>query len=103
MMLLFRSSGAGRFAERLHRRGWSMAVSSFSKSETPSDRKHRSPQASITRRAGAASGLNIKGKQVAVIQTSLGGLVNPGRIHHNLSVPVLYEHAIRNGEGQLGA
>jgi len=35
-------------------------------------------------------------------QTALGhGLVNLAAIHHNLSVPELYEHAIRQGEGTI--
>ncbi|MDB5359140.1 MAG: pckA [Rhodospirillales bacterium] len=37
-------------------------------------------------------------------QTALGhGLVNLAAIHHNLSVPELYEHAIRQGEGRIAA
>ena len=37
-------------------------------------------------------------------QTALGhGLVNLAAIHHNLSVPELYEHAIRQGEGTIAA
>jgi len=37
-------------------------------------------------------------------QSALGhGLVNLAAIHHNLSVPELYEHAIRRQEGTLGA
>jgi phosphoenolpyruvate carboxykinase (ATP) len=27
------------------------------------------------------------------------GVINPAAVHHNLSVPALYEHAVRNGEG----
>jgi phosphoenolpyruvate carboxykinase (ATP) len=29
------------------------------------------------------------------------GVVNPAAIHHNLSVPTLYEHAVRKGEGVI--
>jgi phosphoenolpyruvate carboxykinase (ATP) len=37
-------------------------------------------------------------------EAALGhGLVNLSAIHRNLSVPALYEHAIRNGEGQIAA
>jgi len=31
------------------------------------------------------------------------GILNPGRIHYNLSVPQLYEAAIRDGEGDIAA
>lgn len=30
------------------------------------------------------------------------GLAHLGHMHRNLTVPELYEHAIRNGEGQRG-
>ena len=37
-------------------------------------------------------------------EAALGhGILNPSAIHRNLSVPALYEHAIRNGEGQIAA
>ncbi len=36
------------------------------------------------------------------LETKLGhGLVNLAAIHRNLSVPALYEHAVRNGEGRI--
>lgn len=40
---------------------------------------------------------------LADVQPSLGELLlaNAPAVHHNLSVPVLYEHAVRRGEGKL--
>jgi len=43
---------------------------------------------------------------VTVSPTSLAldklGIRNIGTLYRNLSVPILYEHAIRRGEGELG-
>jgi phosphoenolpyruvate carboxykinase (ATP) len=43
------------------------------------------------------------GATVATLGLDKLGLRNIPTVHRNLSVPVFYEHAIRRGEGQLGA
>jgi len=53
------------------------------------------------------SGRAASGGAVSGISSSFGldqhGLRNLGTVHWNLSVPLLYEHAVRRREGVLGA
>ena len=51
--------------------------------------------------AESASAKSVSGKRASAKSVSGGVIADAAVVHHNLSVPVLYEHAVRAGEGQI--
>ena len=45
--------------------------------------------------------MNLQDRDTTLLKLSKQGIVNPGPVHWNLATAALYEHAVRNGEGEI--